>query len=41
MYFRDGAFAANQDMYFEAGTAAEKASISRMNTGQIEPDIRS
>ena len=37
MYFRDGAFAANQDMYFKAILWTGKASFTRMDAGQIAP----
>jgi len=37
MYFRDRRFRRNQDMYLEVGSSRSERSISRMDSGQIEP----
>ena len=37
MYFRDGRFARNQDMYFKVRFSRPEWSLSRMDTGQINP----
>lgn len=37
MYFRAGGFLRNRDMYFKVGFTQAQSSISRVNTGQIDP----
>jgi hypothetical protein len=39
MYFRDAPFAANQDMYLKWIARRDLKLLSRMDTGQIDPNI--